>query len=240
MTDATNNPDSVQPHALVRYDAACRAVAEAITVDEVREITAKADAIRAYAKQASNRELEVQAAEIRIRAERRLGELMIAQGEAVGKAKGAKGIGTSAGYQKTRTPDEPPTLAEAGIDKNLAHRAWTYAAVPEEKFEKLLTEKRQRDNRRVVLDPELQADAEAEARAEEAEREDRIVQAGERIALAGADGLVADNEKLKKQVHLLDRRIASLLEENGSLKFREKMWKERAIAAGWKGRADAA
>jgi hypothetical protein len=42
----------------------------------VREISAQADAVRAYAKQAKNKQLEIDAAEIRIRAERRLGELM--------------------------------------------------------------------------------------------------------------------------------------------------------------------
>ena len=45
------------------------------------------------------------------------------QAETVGKAKGAKGIGTSAGYKKTRTTDAPATLAETGIDKVLAIRA---------------------------------------------------------------------------------------------------------------------
>jgi hypothetical protein len=114
-------PDST---ALRHYDAACRALADAKAVDEVQSIRAKADAVRAYAKQAKNRQMEIDAAEIRIRAERRLGELMAAQGEMVGKATGAQGIGTSAGYNKTRT-EAPPTLTEAGIDKNLAHRART-------------------------------------------------------------------------------------------------------------------
>jgi hypothetical protein len=40
-----------------------------------------------------------------LRTERRGGELMAAQAKTVGKAKGAKGIGTSAGYKKTRTAD---------------------------------------------------------------------------------------------------------------------------------------
>jgi hypothetical protein len=199
--------------ALVRYDEACRAVADAKTVDDVREISAQADAVRAYAKQAKNKQLEIDAAEIRIRAERRLGELMAAQGETVGKAKGALGVGTSAGYQKTRTQETPPTLAEAGIDKNLAQRARTYAAVPTEQFEALLTNKRKRENRRVVLDPEFQAEAAAAARDIEIERD-------ERIALAGAEGLAEENDKLTKQVAALTRRIAALVDENGALKYR--------------------
>jgi hypothetical protein len=80
-----------------------------------------------FAKQAKNRQLEVDAAEIRIRAERRVGELMQAQRETVGLATGAKGIGPIAGPTATRNL---PTLAEAGIDKHLADRARKLAAVP--------------------------------------------------------------------------------------------------------------
>jgi hypothetical protein len=220
------------PVALALYDNACKALAEAKAVDEVQGIRAKAEAVRAYAKQAKNRQMEVDAAEIRIRAERRLGELMEAQSASVGKAAGARGVGTSAGYNSTRTHDAPPTLAEAGIDKNLAHRARTYAAVPNEQFEQLLSKKRRYESTRVVLDPEFQAEAEAAARDIEIERD-------ERIALSGASELAAENEQLTKQIALLDRRIAALLQENASLKNREKLWRTRAEQAGWKGRADA-
>lgn len=221
---------SLEP-SLARYDAACRAVSEAKTVDDVREISAQADAVRAYAKQAKNRQLELDAAEIRIRAERRLGELMAAQAESVGKAKGAAEAGTRRGT--TRVENKPASLAEAGIDKNLAHRARTLAAVPAEKFEDLLKDKRQRDNRKVMLDPEFQAEADAAARDLEIERD-------ERIALAGAGELAAENEKLMAQVTTLTRRVDDLVAEVGAEKRRAKMWKARAIEAGWKGQADAA
>lgn len=52
----------------------------------------------------------------RIRAERRLGELMAAQAGTVGKAKPPG----SNQHRVISKPDAPPTLAEAGIDKNLA------------------------------------------------------------------------------------------------------------------------
>ena len=81
--DLVGNP----PLSLPGYDKVCRAVRDLKTVDEVDGIIARAEAIRAYAKQARNRQLELDAAEIRIRAERRLGELMQGAGRAIGRAK---------------------------------------------------------------------------------------------------------------------------------------------------------
>jgi hypothetical protein len=54
---------------LIRYDAMCRAIAEAHAVDEVKDIRDKARALEMYAHQAQNTEAERQAAEIRFRAE---------------------------------------------------------------------------------------------------------------------------------------------------------------------------
>jgi len=64
---------------LIRYETACRAVAAALDVDEAKDFRDKSEAMRAYAKQAKNRVLEVQATELRFRAERRIGELMVEQ-----------------------------------------------------------------------------------------------------------------------------------------------------------------
>lgn len=134
---------------LVRYAAACRALAEAKAVDEAKQIRDAAEAIRAYARQAKNRELEIDAAEIRFRAERRVGELIQAQREQIGLPKGQLRRGSDLDPR-----DEKPTLAEAGIDKHLADRARKLAAVPPDKFDDLVGEWRRRvhlETERVTL-----------------------------------------------------------------------------------------
>ena len=121
--------------SLIRYDAACRALSEAKAVDEAKDIRDKAEAMRAYARQARNHDLEVDAAEIRFRAERRLGELIQAQ---------KKGPGLNSGSLRRGSREEPrdarPTLADAGIDKKLSSRAQKLAAVPDAEFEGLIGE----------------------------------------------------------------------------------------------------
>ena len=79
--------------ALTKYDAACKYIAEAATVDEVKHFHDEAAAIAAYARQAKNRELEAQCVEIRMRATRRLGELMREQKRTVGLNSEAFAVG---------------------------------------------------------------------------------------------------------------------------------------------------
>lgn len=112
---------------LVKYDAACQAIAAAKSVDEAKELHDKAEAIRAYARQAKNKTLELDAAEIRIRAERRLGELLEPSKEKRGGSKSRKG-----------------TLKVTGISKRTSARAQKLAAVPAEVFESKLGELRRR------------------------------------------------------------------------------------------------
>ena len=123
--------------ALVKYDAACQALAIAKTTDEVKDIRDKAEAMRSYARQAKNKTLEVDAAEIRMRAERRLGELIVRQKETVGLNTGG---GDTSGPSLVEGPDAPPTLASAGIGYKLSSTAQKLAAVPEAQFEEKIGE----------------------------------------------------------------------------------------------------
>lgn len=112
---------------LIKYEAARLALAEAKSVDEVKDWIDKSAAMKAYGQMAKDKGLEVDAAEIRIRAERRLGEMIAAQ-----KAEGGLNRGAATPSSATSAL---PTLADAGISHDLSARAQNYAAVPEAQFE---------------------------------------------------------------------------------------------------------
>jgi hypothetical protein len=125
--------------ALARYNAALKAVAEARSVDEIRLIRDEGEALRLAAKVAKRRDIELDGAEIRLRAERRLGEMLRASERAPG--------GTPYHHNGTGSAAEQvaqPTLAELGIDRKLSSRAQEYAACPAEAFQGALAVWRER------------------------------------------------------------------------------------------------
>jgi hypothetical protein len=140
---------------LIRYDAARQALAEAHRVDEVKDIRDKAMALKLYARQSKDRQLIEHATEIRARAERRLGELMERQRDTVGMAKGARGNPAGRGAKIVRDSEKPaqPTLSDAGIDKNLAHRARKAARMSEGEFEAEIDRRKRRASAVLSGDP---------------------------------------------------------------------------------------
>lgn len=120
---------------LKKYDAARYALSAAVKVDEVKDIRDKAAAMAAYARQAQDKELLQWATEIKVRAERRAGEMM----RDTEKNKGSKGqlLGrdSSGGTMMLPPENNTPTLADMGISKNESSRWQKLAAVSDEKFE---------------------------------------------------------------------------------------------------------
>jgi ParB-like chromosome segregation protein Spo0J len=137
---------------------------------------------------------------------------------------------------RLRNSHLPPSASEPAVRKYI-NRQGTETTMNVARIGKT-----QRPGARTVtrtLDPEFRSDPDFQAEAEESARDLEMDQA-ERLSIGGDPALAADNENLRKQVAALDRRIAALVEENGSLKTRANIWQQRAIDAGWrKGRVDA-
>lgn len=130
---------SAQP--LVKYDAMVFAIAECHKVDEVKDIHNKALAMELYAKQAMNTDAERQATDIRLRAERKAGELMSAMQRTSKADAGAKGNlsqGKNAPATIAAASQYKEALNTAGINERTARRWQELAAVPKKTFEDAL------------------------------------------------------------------------------------------------------
>ena len=98
-------------HDLVKYEAARQALQAAHSVDEVKDIRDKAEAMRAYARQANDNDMAIWAGKIKFKAEHRIGQML----EETERAEGGR-------PEKTRTKkeqviDDTPTLDELGITR---------------------------------------------------------------------------------------------------------------------------
>ena len=133
--------------ALIKYDAARKAIAAAHRVDEVKAIRDKAEAVRTYAKLAGDLQLQNQACEIRLRAERRAGQLLIemeknpgTRGEGRPRKDGTK-IRRSANTTANR-----PKLEEIGVTKDQSSK-WQRLALltSESTFERALVQAREKN-----------------------------------------------------------------------------------------------
>jgi len=111
----------------MKWDKAKQAIEEAHSIDELKNIRDKAEALRLYVKQ-QKESLGVQnkIAEIKLRCERRIGEMT----QAMPKAQGARTDLTS-----THEALKSDLLKEAGLRQQQVSKFEIIAAVPEDKFE---------------------------------------------------------------------------------------------------------
>jgi hypothetical protein len=208
---STNQPGSGPAESqLMRYDTMCRAIDAAYEVDEVKDIRDQAIALEVYARQAKNTEAERKACEIRLRAERRAGELsrQIPHSNPGSRKKDLAGA----------VPPKSQVLRDAGVSEDQARQWEKLAAVPEPEFEAALA------------DPTTKPTTAGIIRANEESKPNPV--SAKALWLWGTlcdfkrDGLLAANPneilssmtpKMLDEVHTLAPRVATWLKKIGRL-----------------------
>ena len=114
---------------LIKYNAMCRAIEAAHRVDEVKNIRDQAVALEHYARQAQNTDNERQACEIRLRAERKAGQLL-AQIE---KTKGGRPSKTHSREEQVLTKGD--ALEELGISRKQSAQWEKLGAMSQRNFD---------------------------------------------------------------------------------------------------------
>lgn len=130
--------------SLVNFDKARVALAEAHSIDEVKQIRDQAEAMRQYIRQQKGSlVMQNQAAEIKIRAERRAGEMLRDMDRNPGAATVLHDVTAL-----------PPKLDELGISRIQSHRWQLESQVPEKQLEQFIsqaTEKAEEITSRAIL-----------------------------------------------------------------------------------------
>jgi len=118
------------PQQLTTLNRAKLELAKATTVDEIKSIRDKAEAVRQYAQNAAlGLDVQNTAAEVKLRAERKAGQLL-----AVLKLRG--------GDRKTKSHEATLKLEDLGINKHQSARWQLEAQVPDDQFDAYLRKMR--------------------------------------------------------------------------------------------------
>ena len=126
---------------LVKYDSMCQAIAAAHDVDEAKEIRDKAMALEVYAQQAMNMQAELRAREIRLRAERKTGQLLKALQKGKGGGDGSNQHEKSNSVHGARSCSEyAEAVANANLSEDQARRFQRLAKVDDDTFEAALSD----------------------------------------------------------------------------------------------------
>lgn len=141
--------------SIVAYESMCRWIAESESMAECKDISDKAAALREYAKRIKNTDAERRAANVRLIAERRFGELLkeLARHQTVGLLRGGPSPdeaetalnGLDVKHTSGPLPKRDPSpyaqaLADTGISTQSAHRYQALAAVPQPVFDEALSD----------------------------------------------------------------------------------------------------
>lgn len=126
---------------LVKYEAMHQAIIQAHSVDEVKDIRDRAEALRLYAKQSKQGIDDInRVTEIKLRAERRAGEMLRELPKDTGGKHHHKSYSPQPGENKIKPLTKDKAIADAGISKGSADRWQQIADIPEPEFERFIAE----------------------------------------------------------------------------------------------------
>ena len=145
MPDIVPLPTPQMATVAPNWHAMRTAIAECERVDEIKSLSDKAVALRAYYAQSRDVDNEIAAMRIRLRAERRLGELIEREQEA-----GRLATQSTGGHREVSSMT---TLGELGIGRDRSARAQELARVPAEQFEAALSTGRPSARKLAALAP---------------------------------------------------------------------------------------
>jgi N6-adenosine-specific RNA methylase IME4 len=163
-----------------QYSAAQKALATAVKVEQAKHVRDVAAGLEVYAYKAKDGVMAGDAAEIKIRATRKIGEINDAEKQQGKQAKGARTKGAKRKGLRgvLTTPRNEDSLEKRGVDKNLAKRARALWAMPDGKFEREVVKVRRMASAAAEGDREIvmaaRAERHAKARTQRAERETAV------------------------------------------------------------------
>jgi hypothetical protein len=130
LDDRRSTDDDDQ--ALARLEEAIRALGEATTISETKVILDLSVAAQAYFRQSrKSAEAIAAATNLRVRAERKLGQMLI-QAKEAGKLREGR-------PRKTIENDDSFSLSDLGVTLDASSRAQKLAAIPDKEFERELS-----------------------------------------------------------------------------------------------------
>jgi N6-adenosine-specific RNA methylase IME4 len=136
------------------YDAARDALSEAVRIDEVMSIRTQAAAFAAYARQAKDTDLIEKATELRLRAERKAGQLLAAMKKSGERQSGGRPPAkVENGSGEHTVSNDPLKLEDLGISKFQSSRWQNVAALPEKEFAERIAQTQRLATQSVEMTP---------------------------------------------------------------------------------------
>ena len=198
---------------LIKYDAMLGAIDACYRVDEVATIRMQAAALEHYAKMAADTEAEDKARKIRLRAERKAGQLL----SKAEKAKGAAQAGTNRGKTTRSTGTTASTLKNLGITKNQSSQWQRLGKMDKDQFEAAIGETTRKPSTKGILKetkPKITVSTEALwlwGRLRDFERDGLLDMSSKEVMSTMTDDM-------KDDTHTLAPKVAAWLKKIGELK----------------------